>query len=101
MICDGRGKHTWLVFQLGIRVDDTPQSILPVTVKMTGVTVLIIDRLGFPMGGLALVASQTIFTDINPGKILLGVGRDLNRGEPGQIADRTALGGMTGPAGLL
>ena len=67
---------------------------------MTGVTALIVDRLGFPMGGLTLMAPQTIFTDVNPGEILLGVGCDPNRGEPGQIAGRVALDGMTGPAGL-
>ncbi len=65
LIGDGRGKHTGPGLKLGIRVDDTPQSILPVIVKMTGVTVLIVDRPGFPVGGLALVASQTIFDGVN------------------------------------
>ena len=65
MIGDGCSKYTGLGFKLGIRVDDTPQFILPVIVKMTGVTVLIVDRRGLTMGGLALVAPQTIFAGVN------------------------------------
>ena len=65
LIGDGRGKHTGLGLELGVRVDDTPQFILPVIVKMTGVTVLIVDRRGLTMGGLALVAPQTIFAGVN------------------------------------
>jgi len=80
---------------------NTPQFIFPFSGKMTDVTVQFIDGIGFSMGGCTLVAPHTIFSAIYLGKILLWVGCDLNRDEPGKISDCTAFCWVTGPTGLL
>jgi len=101
LIGKGRGEDTGLGGKLCIRMYDTQQFMLSVIAKMTNVTILIVDRCGFPMGGFSLVATQAVLSRVNERKILFRVRGDLYGGKPGKISHRTALKRMTGLAGLL